>query len=149
MIGNIRDKRHASIVRAGGDDQVRASVLFTHHAMKRYSERVGFCIGPIEAAGRLRADAESEGAIVSEAPEWMIEGRNEKARSVAYLVIGENHVLPLVNAPEKEADLKALTLISRGHGSHVIHRKRCEKRRKRQAGISRSPAMKKPLKSLR
>lgn len=131
MIGSIRDTRHASIVRAGGDDRVRAKVLFTHHAMKRYSERVDFCIGPIEAAGRLRADAESEGRIVSEAPEWMIEGRSEKARSVAYLVIGKNHVLPLVNAPERETDLKALTLISKGHGSHVIHRKRCRKRGKR------------------
>ncbi len=140
MIGTIRDDRHASIVRASGDDRVTAKVLFSHHAMKRYSERVGFCIGPIEAAGRLRADAESEGAIVSEAPEWMIEGRNEKARSVAYLVIGKSHVLPLVNAPEREADLKALTLISRGHGSHVIHRKRCEKSRKRQASRSKRGA---------
>lgn len=128
MIGSIADRRHESIVREGGDACVSAKVWFTRHAIEQYSNRVDFCIGPIEAAGRLRSDAESSGEVLSVAPEWMVEGRNEQARSAAYLVIGKDYVLPLVADSEGGAGLKAVTLISRKHGSHVIHKKRCRNR---------------------
>lgn len=125
MIGSIADRRHESIVREGGHEPISVKVWFTRHAIEQYSNRVDFCIGPIEAAGRLRSDAESSGEVSSVAPEWMIEGHNEKARSVAYLVMGKDYVLPLVSHPQENAGLRAVTLISRNHGSHLIHKRRC------------------------
>src|SRR5215210_3615630 len=102
----------------------------SHHCVDRFHERFR------PALDRVRARAELEellehGRITGEPPEWM--ARTMRREADAYLIVGEDLVLPLAAAGPMGERLVATTCIPRGGISEAARRGRNERARRRRA----------------
>ena len=105
-------------------------VTLTHHCVGRFHERFRPALDQIRARAELEALIE-HGRISEDPPEWM--ARTMRQGADAYLVVGEDLVLPLVAAGPLGEWLIAKTCIPRGGISEAARRRRNERGRKRRA----------------
>lgn len=105
-------------------------VTLTHHCVGRFHERFRPALDQIRARAELEALIE-HGRIADEPPEWM--ARTMRQEADAYLVVGEDLVLPLVAAGPLGERLIAKTCIPRGGISEAARRRRNDRGRRRRA----------------
>ncbi len=103
----------------------RANVTLSHHCVDRFHERFRPALDQIRARQELE-DLIRHGEISAEPPEWM--ARTMRQESEAYLIVGNDLVLPLISGGEK---LIAKTCIPRGGISEAARRRRNQQARAR------------------
>jgi hypothetical protein len=105
-------------------------VTLSHHCVGRFHERFRPALDQIRARAELEALIEY-GEIAAEPPEWM--ARTMRQEADAYLIVGEDLVLPLVAAGPLGERLIAKTCIPRGGISEAARKRRNERGRRRRA----------------
>lgn len=108
----------------------RMRVRLSHHCVERFHERFRPALDLIRARAELQALIE-HGEIAAEPPEWM--GRTMAQRADAYLVVGEDLVIPLDTIGHTSEELIAKTCIGRGGISEAARHRRNERGRRRRA----------------
>ena len=105
-------------------------MLLSHHCVNRFHERFRPALDRIRARAELQLLIE-HGEIADAPPEWL--ARTMRQEAEAYLVVGEDLVLPLVEVGPR-GELVAKTCIPRGGISEQARRRRNERARQRRAG---------------
>jgi hypothetical protein len=105
-------------------------IEITHHCVGRFHERFRPALDLIGARTELEMLIE-HGEIAGEPPEWM--ARTMQQEADAYLIVGEDLVLPLAWIGPLGERLIAKTCIARGGISAPARRRRNERGRKRRA----------------
>jgi hypothetical protein len=105
------------------------TVTLTVHAVERFQERVRPTLDLEAAKTELDRRADQFGRRVEARPDWLgMEGRNIVAPADAYLLIGDDVVLPLA---DRSTGPLALSCLVRGSIPPAERRQRNVKRRKR------------------
>ena len=105
-------------------------VRLSQHCVERFHERFRPALDVIRARAELEMLIE-HGEIAGEPPEWM--ARKMRQRSDAYLIVGDDLVLPLDCVGYTAEELVAKTFIDRGGISEHARRRRNERGRERRA----------------
>ncbi|SRR5581483_5504285 len=105
-------------------------VMLTSHCVERFHERFRPALDQIRAQQELEALI-AQGEIAPEPPEWM--GRTMRQRSDAYLIVGNDLVLPLAASGPCGEHLVAKTCIDRGGISEAARAVRNQRARRRRA----------------
>jgi hypothetical protein len=105
-------------------------IAITHHCVGRFHERFRPALDRIRARQELEALIQ-HGQIAGEPPEWM--ARTMRQEADAYLIVGEDLVLPLASTGPLGEKLVAKTCIARGGISAPARRRRNERARRRRA----------------
>ena len=108
----------------------RVEVTLTHHCVGRFHERFRPALDQIRAREELEMLID-HGHITADPPGWMVERMRQGAD--AYLIVGNDLVLPLVVIDPFGERMMAKTCISRGGISDVARRRRNERGRRRRA----------------
>ena len=111
-------------------DQEPPGVTLSPHAVECFHERFRPALDHIRARQELQRLIE-HGEIADEPPDWM--ARTMRQEADAYLVIGNDLVIPLVEAGPLGEHLIAKTCIPRGGISEPARRRRNERGRRRRA----------------
>lgn len=105
-------------------------VRLSRHCVERFHERFRPALDLIRARAELERLIE-HGEIAGEPPEWMAQKMRQS--SDAYLIVGDDLVLPLDCIGYRAEELIAKTCIDRGGISEAARRRRNERGRKRRA----------------
>lgn len=106
------------------------NVRLSQHCVERFHERFRPALDVIRARAELELLLE-QGEIAPDPPEWM--ARKMRQRADAYLIVGDDLVLPLECIGYTSEELVAKTCIDRGGISELARRGRNERGRKRRA----------------
>lgn len=106
------------------------NVRLSRHCVERFHERFRPALDVIGARHELERLLEHS-EIAAEPPEWM--ARKMRQRSDAYLIVGDDLVLPLDTIGHSSEELIAKTCIDRGGISEHARRRRNERGRARRA----------------
>ena len=108
----------------------RVDVTLTHHCIGRFHERFRPALDQVRAREELEALIE-HGQLAEQPPEWMAQTMRQEAD--AYLIVGNDLVLPLAASGPRGEHLIAKTCIPRGGISEAARRRRNERARRRRA----------------
>jgi hypothetical protein len=108
----------------------RVDVTLTHHCVGRFHERFRPALDQVRARQELKQLIE-HGELAAEPPDWM--ARTMRQETDAYLIVGNDLVLPLVAAGPVGEKLIAKTCIPRGGISEQARQRRNERDRRRRA----------------
>ena len=106
-------------------------IALTHHCVERFHERFRPAVDQVAARRELEALI-AHGEIAGEPPEWM--ARTMRQEAEAYLIVGEDLVLPLVSVGLGDVVAIAKTCIARGGISEKARANRNRRRRERRGG---------------
>jgi len=111
-------------------------IEITYHCVGRFHERFRPALDVVRARVELERLIE-HGTIEGEPPEWM--ARTMRQRADAYLIVGDDLVLPLASAGPLGEKLIAKTCIGRGGISELARARRNRRGRERRARCHRRP----------
>ncbi len=104
-------------------------VVLTAHCIGRFHERFRPALDRIRARRELERLIE-HGEIADAAPGWLAQKAQQEA--AAYLIVGEDMVVPLVPGPD-DYRWVAVTCLDRGGISEIARTRRNERGRRRRA----------------
>jgi hypothetical protein len=102
----------------------------TRHCVERFHERFRPALDHVRARAELELLIE-HGELSEQPPEWM--ARTMRQEADAYLIVGNDLVIPLVQGGPLGEELVAKTCIPRGGISDPARRRRNERARHRRA----------------
>ncbi len=111
-------------------NQDKPGVMLSPHCVERFHERFRPALDEIRARRELEMLL-ALGEIDDEPPEWLSQKMRQEAD--AYLIVGNDLVLPLVSMGPAGERLLAKTCIPRGGISEKARRRRNERRRRARA----------------
>jgi hypothetical protein len=106
-------------------------IALTHHCIERFHERFRPALDRVAARRELEALI-AHGEIAGEPPDWM--KRTMRQEAEAYLIVGEDLVLPLASVGLGDLPAIAKTCIGRGGISEKARANRNRRRRARRGG---------------
>ena len=108
----------------------QAEVTLSAHCVDRFHERFRPALDMVRARLELEMLID-HGEIAEEPPDWM--ARTMRQNADAYLIVGNDLVLPLASVGPLGERLMAKTCIPRGGISEAARRRRNERTRRRRA----------------